>query len=131
MSDKIDTIYLDQIFPCEAHAPSQAITANCNSGKKVFITMAHYGRVLIYSDTKICGSKGFKKGGPRCGNNQVSHRDLTNVGKAECNGKSSCSFYGTNHYAGDPCPGVAKYTVIQFMCETGNFTFENISHYKL
>ena len=48
-------------------------------------------------------------------NNQLTSKDLTSHATKACNGETSCGFYGTNGYAGDPCR-VNKYTTIKFNC---------------
>ena len=46
--------------------------------------------------------------------------DVTQQAQAACNGKTSCSFHGSPAHAGDPCPNIVKFTVINYKCLPGN-----------
>ena len=47
-------------------------------------------------------------------------RDLTQYAQEACDGEHSCDFYGSPSYAGDPCPNIVKFTVINYECEPGS-----------
>lgn len=50
------------------------------------------------------------------GTDEPAEADHYNKAAQQCNGKQECDYHGSNGVNGDPCRGIAKYTVIDYIC---------------
>ena len=80
----------------------------CPTFSSIHIESAVYG-TPEFSEKNVCHFHGQCEG----------QRDLTQMAKAECDGRNSCIFRGNNHHAGDPCYGKHKSTLVRYKCLAG------------
>ena len=79
---------------------------NCNSGQKLKIISAIYGRL----------------GTSTCPRGSISNTDCKSpnslmVVREKCQGRASCRVSANNGVFGDPCPGTDKYLEVNYACE--------------
>ena len=90
------------------------IDLKCDKGK-IHIVRAEYGR----RSKDVCAYRVPKNhksiSNTDCGD---PHRS-TAIMRVKCEGKTACSVFAPGTL-GDPCPGINKYTVVNYTCMEGN-----------
>ena len=79
-------------------------------GRQYFIPLKMY-RLNFRWDNQTCSDDGDDHL-TDC-NDFADHKEAV---ETACNTKSSCTWWGTNAVAGDPCFGTNKYTVVKYRC---------------
>jgi len=87
----------------------------CGRGEVIKIDVADYGRTQPYP---LCGllfdNSDFAK------TSSCRSTDTTTVALQRlCDGQNYCTFNASNDQFGDPCPGIRKYSEVQYSCIAG------------
>ena len=81
---------------------SQSATISCNSGKKIDVLEAMYGRQNSYT----------------CGNDDLSCSSGSSYSVVyhKCQDRFNCLLQAINNVFGDPCVGYGKYLFVKYQC---------------
>ena len=103
-----------QAYSCE-HSVQGDVTATieCPTGTKIKINSAIYGRAGS-DPINVCS---HPNGVSTCRNSSDHYASVS----LACDEMSTCEYHGTNSL-GDPCGGVGKYTIIEYICVENIFT---------
>ena len=89
---------------------------SCKTGFVIRVKSATYGKP---EDSTVCIAKTTDH---KVCNGSADH---TERARRHCDGEETCVYHGKNQVAGDPCVGVAKHTVLDYMCVQPSYSYSN------